>query len=187
MATFTAYTFNGKKTAQNVLNRIEDSYTYGWVDDLAVISKDDLGRIRIHSTWAQDNLGEAGLGWGALTGALLGLMAGPGGALASTAATTLTSSEAAAAGAAAGGSLWGLLGLTTDAALDDPRLDEFADQLTDDSSALVLVTDESPYTDQYVEAMQTYVIDPYNGVIIQTDLDSDDIKYLSKKVKQYSN
>ncbi|RUM72313.1 MAG: hypothetical protein DSZ08_01260 [Sulfurovum sp.] len=187
MTTFTAYTFKGKRTAQEVLNKIEDSYSYGWIDDVAVISKDDLGRIRIHSTWAQDNLGETGLGWGALTGAILGLLAGPGGALASSAATAAaaTSSEAALAGAAAGGSLWGLLGLTTDEAIDDPRLDEFGDQLHKDMSSLVLVTGE-PYVDEYVNVMGPYQEAPYNGIIIQTNLDDDDIKYISKKIKQYS-
>ena len=163
MATFTAYMFDGKRTAQKVLDELEDSANdYMWVDDVAVVSKSKLGLLKINSTWAQDEMGAAGLGWGALTGALLGLMAGPSGAL---------------AGAAMGGSLYGLMGATMDLAFDDPKLDEFGAKLKDDSSALVLVTDET-YLNEYEATLA-----PYEGTLIETELNEDDIDYIRKKLK----
>ena len=163
MATFTAYLFDGKRTAQKVLDELEDSSNgYRWVDDVAVVAKDKLGLLKINSTWAQDEMGATGFGWGAITGGLLGLMTGPGGAL---------------AGAAMGGSLYGLMGATMDLAFDDPKLDEFGERLKKNTSALVLVTDET-YLNDYELAME-----PYGGVLIETDLNEDDINYIKKKLK----
>jgi len=163
MAYFTAYLFNGKRTAQKVLEELEDSANdYMWIDDVAVVAKDKMGALKINSTWAQDEMGAAGLGWGAFTGALLGLMAGPGGAM---------------AGAAVGGSLYGMLGLTMDMAFDDPKLDEFGNKLQKDTSALVLVTDTENMSDYEL------VIEPYGGELIQTELNEDDIDYIRKKLK----
>jgi len=172
MAMFTAYIFDGTRTAQKALDALYDNDdVYPWVDDVATISRDKLGRVRIHSTWAQDEMGSLGLGMGALTGALLGALVPPVG---------VAASEAALAGSAVGGSLWGIMGLTADAALDDPKLDQFADKLKKDTSAIVLVTDELYYEDfiSYLE--------PMGGTIYQTSLDGDDIKYIQKKVKEYS-
>ena len=63
---------------------------------------------------------------GALTGALLGALAGPGGAL---------------AGAIGGGWIAGVMGVSANVAFSDPRLDDFADCMKDDTSALILVAD----------------------------------------------
>jgi len=156
--------FDGKKSAQEVLNQLEDSSNdYPWIDDVAVVSKSSKGHLVIHSTWAQDNMGEQGFGWGAFTGAILGAMAGPGSAL---------------AGAALGGSLWGLFGIAMDDAFDDPKLDEFGAKLTKDTSALVLVGDENIMSDYEV------ALAPFNGTIIETNLDETDIKYIKEKIKQ---
>jgi hypothetical protein len=80
-----AVVFDGKKTAQKALDGLDEA-TYGdslWVDDVAVISRNKLGFIRVNSTWAEsDDAVAAGTGFGALTGALIGAAAGPGGALA---------------------------------------------------------------------------------------------------------
>ena len=67
-----------------------------------------------------------------VTGALLGLIAGPGGAL---------------AGAAAGGSIGALMGVGSEVALDDPRLDTFAQALDKDTSALILVGEKPTIAD----------------------------------------
>ena len=102
-----------------------EGYTpaYGWVDDAAVVSKSKYGSIRVHSTWAEDDSDVgAGTGFGALTGGLIGLLLGPGGAL---------------AGAVTGGSLGALLGMADEVALDDPKLDDFAAALKHDTSALI--------------------------------------------------
>ena len=46
-----------------------------------------------------------------------------------------------------GGSMGGLLGLSADLAYDDPALDDFADALDKDTSALVLVGEEATLAD----------------------------------------
>jgi uncharacterized membrane protein len=166
MAVFTAYIFDGDKTAQKVLGTLENSDNdYVWIDDVAMIAKNSSGRLTIHSTWAQNDMGASGFGWGAFTGGLLGLMASPASAL---------------AGAALGGSLWGLFGLTMDEVLDDPRLNEFGEKLKKDTSALVLVSDED-YINDYESALE-----PFNGVVVQTDLDETDVDYIKKKLKEKS-
>ncbi|RUM72136.1 MAG: hypothetical protein DSZ12_04465 [Sulfurovum sp.] len=163
MAVFTAYLFDGSRTAQKVLDALEDSpNAYVWIDDVAVVSKKEDGRLKIHSTWAQDETGKTGFGWGAFTGGLLGLMINP---------------AAALAGAAVGGSLWGLFGLGVDEIVDDPELDKFGKELKKDTSALVLVTQEG-YENEYETALT-----PFNGKLIQTNLDETDVKYIKDKIK----
>jgi uncharacterized membrane protein len=161
--TFSAYVFDGARTAQKVLYKLEDSPTaHIWIDDVAMISKNKLGFVRINSTWAQNNLGAAGFGWGAFTGALLGAMTGPGGAL---------------AGATMGGSLYGLLGASVDLARDDPNLNKFAKSLKKDTSALVLVTNEG-YLENY-----NVTLTPYGGTAIQVKLNQDDVQKIKKNLK----
>jgi len=162
-AIFSAYVFDGARTAQKVLYKLEDSpAAYVWVDDVAMVIKNKLGFVRINSTWAQNNLGATGFGWGAFTGALLGAMTGPGGAL---------------AGAAMGGSLYGLMGASMDIALDDPNLDKFAKSLKKDTSALVLVTDEG-----YIENYDV-TLAPYGGTHVQTKLNKDEVNKIKKNLK----
>lgn len=158
---FKAFVFDGKKTAGKAFDTLED-YTpaYEWIDDVAIVTKSKHGSIRVHSTWAQDDSAVGGgTAFGAITGGLLGLMLGPGGAL---------------AGAVTGGSLGFLMGASADLAFDDPRLDDFAAALVDDTSALILVGDETTLAD-FVSA-----VEPFGGKIIETDLDEDDIKALRK-------
>ena len=158
---FKAFVFDGKKTAGKAFDTLEDyTPTYEWIDDVAIVSRSKHGSIRVHSTWAQDDSAVGGgTAFGAITGGLLGLMLGPGGAL---------------AGAVTGGSLGFLIGATADLAFDDPRLDDFAAALVDDTSALILVGDETTVAD-FVSA-----VEPFGGKIIETDLDEDDIKALRK-------
>ena len=158
---FKAFVFDGKKTAGKAFDTLED-YTpaYEWIDDVAIVTKSKHGSIRVHSTWAQDDSAVGGgTAFGAITGGLLGLMLGPGGAM---------------AGAVTGGSLGFLIGASADLAFDDPRLDDFAAALVDDTSALILVGDETTLAD-FVSA-----VEPFGGKIIETDLDEDDIKALRK-------
>jgi len=161
---FKAFVFDGKRTARKAYDTLED-YTpvYTWIDDVAEISVSKHGSIRIHSTWAQDDseVG-AGLGFGAITGGLIGMLFGPGGAM---------------AGAAMGGSLGGLIGATDEVAFDDPALDDFADSLNNDTSALILVGEEATLAD-FVSA-----VEPYGGKIVETNLDENDIKALRRAMK----
>jgi len=62
-------------------------------------------------------------------------------------------------------------------AFDDPRLDEFAASLTNDTSALILVGED--------ETLAEFVtgVEPFGGRIIETDLDEKDIKALRKALK----
>jgi uncharacterized membrane protein len=161
---FEAVIFDGKRTARKALDTLEDSgKVYGWIDDVAIMSRNKLGFISIHSTWAQDDSAVgAGGGWGMATGALLGLIAGPSGAL---------------AGAAAGGSMGALIGLGSEVALDDPRLDEFAQALDKNTSALVLVGEKPTIADF------GSIVEPLGGKIVKTDLDEDDIKTIRKALK----
>jgi uncharacterized membrane protein len=97
-----------------------------------------------------------------VTGALVGLIAGPGGAL---------------AGAAAGGSMGALIGLGSEVAFDDPRLDDFAQALDKDTSALVLVGEKPTIADFGA------VVEPLGGKIVKTDLNENDVKTIRKALK----
>ena len=112
MVGFKAFVFKGKKTATKAFHTLEDySPGYYWIDNVAVVSRSKHGHLRVHSMWAQDESGTACLGFGAITGGLIGLLAGPGGALAS---------------AAVGESILGFFGAAEDVAFNDPKLDAFA-------------------------------------------------------------
>ena len=162
---FKAFVFDGKKTAGKALDTLED-YTpaYAWIDDVAVVTKSKHGSIRVHSTWAQDDSSiGAGTGFGAVTGAMVGLLFGPAGAL---------------AGAMTGVSLGFLFGASADMALDDPRLDDFAEALVNATSALILVGEDATLEEF------TAAVSPYGGRVVQTDLNEDDIKAIRKAMKK---
>jgi uncharacterized membrane protein len=162
---FKAFVFNGKKTAGKAFETLEDHMpVYPWIDDAAVVSRSKLGIIRIHSTWAQDDSAVGvGTGLGALTGGLLGVLMGPGGAL---------------AGAAMGGSVGALFGVGDEVAFDDPRLDDFAASLSKDTSALILVGEKATIAD-FTSAVQ-----PFGGKVIETNLDEKDVKTLRKALNK---
>ena len=63
-------------------------------------------------------------------------------------------------------------------AFDDPKLDEFAASLANDTSALILVGEEATLAD-FVSAVQ-----PFGGKIIETDLDEKDITALQKALRK---
>ena len=162
---FKAFVFNGKKTAGKALGTLEDHMpAYTWIEDAAVVSRSKLGSIRIHSTWAQDDSAVGvGAGFGALTGGLLGVLLGPGGAL---------------AGAAMGGSLGAMFGVANEIAFDDPRLDDFATSLKNDTSALILAGEKATLADFGT------AVAPFGGKIIETDLNEDDVKALRKALNK---
>jgi uncharacterized membrane protein len=159
-----AVVFNGKRTAREALDTLEDhAPAYVWIDNVAIVARNKLGLISIYSTWAQDDRAIGmGAGWGMVTGALVSLMAGPGGAL---------------AGAAAGGSMGALMGVGSEIALDDPRLDKFAQALDKDTSALILVG-EKPMIADFGS-----IVEPLGGKIVKTDLNDNDVKAIRKALK----
>jgi uncharacterized membrane protein len=161
---FEAIVFNGKRTARKALDTLEDhAPAYVWIDNVAILSRNERGFVSIYSTWAQDDRSVgAGASWGMITGALLGLMAGPGGAL---------------AGAATGGSLGALMGVRSEIMLDDPRLDAFAQALDKDTSALILVGEKPTIADFGA------VVEPLGGKIVKTDLNEKDVDAIRKALK----
>jgi uncharacterized membrane protein len=163
MTNFKAFTYDGKNTARKVLDVIEDSTaTYYWEDDVALISVNKKGRVRVHSTWAQDSSNvPGGISFGAITGGLIGLLFGPGGAL---------------AGAAVGGSIGGLIGHHDNVKFDDPALDNFASSLVNDSSALVLLGD-----DDVVAEFAAAVAD-YDAAVFDAVLDDEAVTELQDEM-----
>ena len=175
MPHFTAVLFKGRRTAQKALDTLADEATYAeraWVDEVAVLSRGKHGYVRINSTWAQDDASVAGsIGFGALTGGLLGALMGPAGAIAS----------AIGAGAIAGGSFGGLVGASVDVAVSDPRLEDFAYRLENDTSALVLVADYD------IASEFRSAFSPGEGEIIETELNEHDINALREALKADRN
>lgn len=159
-----AFKFDGRRTAAKALDTaIDNDPTAAWVDDVAVVSRGKLGALHVHSTWAQDDDNVAGgIGWGALTGGLIGALAGPSGAL---------------AGAIGGSSVGGLVGLGVDLAIADPVLEEFAEGLADDTSAVVLVADEPTLID-FATGMELF-----DAEVIDTELSEADVDALRKAIK----
>jgi uncharacterized membrane protein len=165
MVGFRAFVFDGKKAARKAFDTLdEQTSAYAWLDDVAEISRSKHGSLRVHSTWAQnDSAVGSDAGFGAVTGGLIGLLLGPGGAL---------------AGAAVGGSLGAMMGVSSEIAFEDPRLEEFAAALKNDTSALILVGEESTLA-HFVSS-----VEPFGGKAIQTSLDEDDIKKLRKALRK---
>ena len=164
MAGYAAFVFEGKNAAGDALDTLAAfTPTYVWVDDVAVVSRGKLGVTHVHSTWAQDDSAVAvGGSWGLLTGALIGALLGPGGAM---------------AGAAAGGYLGVLGGGLADIAVNDPRLDELAVALGNDTSALILVG-EDPTLAAFRKAA-----DSLGGKLIEGSLSPEDVLKLRKELK----
>lgn len=134
-----AYVFDGTYAAEDALRKVRaaEELDLVWIDDVAVIKRHKSGRVSVHSTWAQDdNTVKGGIGWGALTGTLLGALAGPGGAL---------------AGLFLGGAGGALFGGAADLSVSDPKLDALASRLQKGTSALVLLGETSAFVDAFDE------------------------------------
>ena len=77
-----------------------------------------------------------------------------------------------------GGSIGALFGLTDEVAFDDPRLDEFANSLAKDTSALILVAEAVTLADF------TSAVEPFGGKVIQTNLNEDEVNKLRKALEK---
>jgi uncharacterized membrane protein len=170
MIKFKAVTFAGKRTAHKVLNAIEDSPTsYIWMEegDVASISVNQKGHVKVHSTWAQDSsMVGGGIGLGALLGGLIGLFLGPAGAV---------------AGSAVGASIGGLIGHHEYAKFDDPMLDDFSASLVNDSSALLLLGPQSAINEFTKELA---ALTEYEFASFETALDEAALEALKKAMKK---
>ena len=166
MVHFRAYIFDGKRTARKALDTIEDNYPDAlWIDDVAIASRNNLGHLAIHSTWAQDTSNvSGGIGWGAFTGGLIGILFGPVGA---------------AIGAGIGGSFGGLMGAEVNYDFDDPDLQNFASTLAKGTSTLVLVG-EIETLDLFADTVTSL---DYDVQVVNTELNYDDVKALKKALR----
>jgi len=170
MIKFKAVTFAGKRTAHKVLNALEDLPTsYIWMEegDVASISVNQKGHIRVHSTWAQDNSTVSrGIGLGAMLGGLIGMFLGPAGAM---------------AGSAVGSSVGGLIGHHENVEFDDPMLDDFSASLVNDSSALLLLGPQSAI-DEFTAEFEA--LTEFEFAVFETELDEAALKALEKAMKK---
>jgi len=164
MSYFKAFTFEGKNSAGDALDKLEyDGNAYAWFDDVAVISVNKRGTYRVHSSWAQDSSNvTGGAGYGAFIGGVLGLILGPGGAI---------------AGAAVGGSIGGLIAHHMNLKVEDPVLDDFAASLLHDTSALVLIGEKASL------AELTAQLAAYEVKTFETEVDKEVEKSLKKALK----
>jgi uncharacterized membrane protein len=165
MSYFKAFTFAGKSAARKALDKLEwnDDSVY-WLDDVAEVSVNKRGTYRVHSTWAQDSSAvSGGIGYGALVGGLLGAILGPAGAV---------------AGAALGGSFGGLVGASVNVEFNDPVLDTFAASLLPETSALVIIGDQTTL------AAVTLALAEYEVKIFETELDKEAEKALRQALKK---
>jgi uncharacterized membrane protein len=164
MSYFKAFTFEGKSSAWKAYDQLENSNnSWDWFDDLAVISVNKRGTYRVHSNWAQNSTNvPGGIGFGALLGGALGLLFGPGGALAA---------------AAVGGSVGGLIGHHLNVKLNDPVLDKFAASLLNDTSAIVIIGDKVSVA-ALSEALAAYKLTTF-----ETELAEEVEKALRKALK----
>jgi len=70
-----------------------------------------------------------------------------------------------------------LFGLSDEIAFDDPRLDDFANSLEKDTSALILVAEAVTLADF------TSAVEPFGGSVIETNLNEDEVNSLRKALK----
>jgi uncharacterized membrane protein len=119
------FVFPGRHAAKQALDEVRGR-ELAWIKDVAVVERPKRGPVSIHSTWAQNERDRKGLGLGALTGALVGSLLGPGGA---------------AVGALIGSAGGSLVGTGMDHVGFDRRLAELGEALQPDTSALMLWAD----------------------------------------------
>ncbi len=145
--TLAAYVLPGTDTAEDVLHRVSEAGGPPWLDDVAIIRRSHTGRVFVHSTWAETHHTDKGeVSWGAMTGAVVRALTGPGGAL---------------AGLLAGGSTKGIAA-ALELSSTDPAFDALTNQLTLETSALLLVGESVP---SFVE---TFAAD--DGTMIYTEI-----------------
>lgn len=168
MALFKSYVFEGRKTAAKALDEVEyNNDSYLWVDhsNVAEISVNKHGHVRVHSTWAQDsNEVPGGIGFGALLGGLLGMFFGPAGVM---------------AGAATGGTIGGLIGVGANIEFSDPVLADFADSMKPDTSALILLGDQQAI-DEFSAQLDNYGVKSF-----LTEIDAEATEALKKAMESY--
>ncbi|MTI29292.1 DUF1269 domain-containing protein, partial [Xanthovirga aplysinae] len=167
MAEVSFYVFEGAGTAEDALNVALKEYRkeHRWLDDVAVISRSKLGMVRVNSTWAQETDITEGSGiWGAMTGAIVGALFGPGGSL---------------VGLISGSALGLATGALVNESVKDSRLDLVADALKKNTSVLVLVGDK-PMTNSFVKIFASE-----GGKLIKSEVKDEIIERLKERPTGY--
>ena len=146
--------YSGADRADEVLTGFRDlnPMESEWTDNVGVIERHKNGRISTYGaigtddSWGEEGAKPAvGLSAGAVTGMLLGTLAGPAGV---------------AAGGALGLTLGGIIGTADEESSDEPTFEIIRAKLSRDSSALVLLADEE-YVDKLVAATRKDARDVY--------------------------
>ncbi len=137
--------YSGAGRADEVLTGFQELHPteYDWTYNIGIIERHKMGRISMYGalgsdeTWGEEGAKPlVGLSAGGVTGALIGALAGPAGM---------------AMGGALGTALGGIFGAADEDVNDEPVFDIIRAKLGKDSSALVLLADES-YVDRLVAA-----------------------------------
>jgi uncharacterized membrane protein len=132
-----AFAFEGQDTANQIIKEVKSSDALEGYDIVAqaVVEQDDKGKVHIH----EPGHGVIGAAIGAVGGGLLGLIGGPAGVLA-----------LAAGGAAIGGAAGHFA-----RAIPKEDLEEIGEALTPDSSAFLLLLEDT-YSEDVVDSMAGY-------------------------------
>jgi hypothetical protein len=151
MVGFKALTFTGKKTAKKTLQLLaEYPAEYYWIDNVAVVSRNERGHFKVNRTWVEDKRGKTESSWGAVTRSFISIM------------TSM----------ATGGRFWGLIYVSQGSVITGLALDVFAAALYRDSSALVLAGEGTTL------AEFGSVVEPFGEDIIDKIFDENDLKVL---------
>ncbi len=145
---------SGSGRAAEVLNGYQALHPedWEWTSNVGIIERHKSGRISIYGAMGYDEYWDDegakplfGLSAGGVTGALIGVIAGPAGM---------------AAGGALGATLGGLFGAADEEEVDQPVFEVIRSKLPKDSSALVLLADEG-YVDALIAATGKNARDVY--------------------------
>jgi uncharacterized membrane protein len=145
---FRAIVFDGTDTAYRALRTLKDADSaHSWREDVAVVSRNRDGTIHAHSRAPQDDgMAPPRAGLRQAAGGMLSLVYG----------------------------MSALMGASAILAFEDSAIADFADALTDDSSALLLFADAAALSD-FATAMA-----PFGGKVIHADVREGDLSALTR-------
>jgi len=141
--------FNGADTAERALASVRDVQGSGalGLNDTAVVSSDAAGNVRVRNEWSS----------GAETGAVIGGFVG-----------ALVTFLFPPAGAAVGAGFGALIGSKLQTGVEKGFVEDVAESLTPNTSALFLIVKSGSAADAVVTAFRTF-----EGTVYQTTLSPD--------------
>ncbi|MBS2031981.1 MAG: DUF1269 domain-containing protein [Deltaproteobacteria bacterium] len=149
--------FSGAERAQEILTQFQETHLGDpWIEHIGMIERRKSGKIAVYGVlgadgyWAEEGSTPLlGTALGALTGLLVGAVAGPAGI---------------GAGGALGAAVGGLLGTTDEEEADHTIFDIIRAKLLKNSSALVLLAEDT-YVDELVVSTRAEAVDIYQSVV----------------------